>query len=85
MKTLNQEKCETYFQQGCIRGSEQKLGFHSPTPDDSLQVGEVGQAQVREMVEKGCLLGSREKLLYKVWAPLGHSHWRIKTLYIFKD
>ncbi|CAM4724400.1 unnamed protein product [Leuciscus chuanchicus] len=62
-------------QRVCIRGAEQKPGFQSATPDDSLQVGEVDQTQVREMVEKRCLLGNNGKLLYKLRAPLGHSHW----------
>lgn len=76
MKILkSRESLKQYFQHSCIRGSKQKLSFHSATPDDSLQVGEVGQAQVREMVEKCCLFGSREKVLDKGWAPLGHSHW----------
>lgn len=76
MKILkSSENLKQYFQHSCIRGAKQKLGFHSPTPDDPLQVGEVGQAQVREMVEKGCLFGSREELFYKCGAPLGYSHW----------
>ncbi len=60
-----------YLQQNSFRGSKQQLCFQSSFSDQTLQLWETTQTQVREMIEKSCSLRGRKKLLDELGTSYG--------------